>query len=62
MTSRGGVPACRGAGAKVSTRRSGGGMRQAHKWACAVCGRFVPINYDGSLRWHTPSPKRKDPS
>jgi len=62
VSARGGVPECRGAGTKVTTRRNGGGPLRgrtaANLWKCDACGRFVPLNYDGTLRWHTPSPKR----
>ena len=57
---------CAGAGVKVATRNTGGGSRRARSyartWKCEVCNRFVPLNYDGTLRWHTPNPKRKDPA
>jgi hypothetical protein len=62
MSARGGAPECRGAGTKVQSRNNGGGARWTRKWICDVCGRTVPLNYDGRLRWHTPNPKRKDAS
>jgi len=57
MSRRGGVPACSGVGARV-TRRNYRDLPNAAEWKCPECGRTVPVNYNGTLRWHTPKPKR----
>jgi hypothetical protein len=49
---------CRGAGARVASRNNGGGASWNRKWTCDVCGRTVPLNADGSLRWHKREVKR----
>ena len=58
MSARGGVPECKGVGRVVARRKSKMSLPRERMFACPECGRTVPINYDGSLRWHTPNPKR----
>ena len=45
---------CRGAGVKIARRRAPG----LHQSRCEECGRVVPLNYDGRLRWHRAEVKR----
>jgi hypothetical protein len=62
MSARGGVPECTGTGYKAvrnpySARARG--VLPAYA-LCPHCRREVAVNYNGTLRWHTPNPKRKD--
>jgi hypothetical protein len=45
---------CSGTGRQVARR----GNQQGQQVRCQDCGRTVPLNYDGSLRWHKAEVKR----
>lgn len=57
MTStRGGVICCIG----VATRATREQRADSKTLSCPKCGRDIPINHDGYLRWHTANPIRRD--